>query len=68
MKLFLLIQKLIQKGFAYESGGEYLFAVEKYKNYGTLSNRKLEDMIAGKRVAVQENKKKNHTILYYGRM
>jgi len=43
------IQKLIDKGFAYESGGEVYFDVTAVKEFGKLSNRKLEDMQAGAR-------------------
>ncbi|MFT6286131.1 MAG: cysteinyl-tRNA synthetase [Alcanivorax sp.] len=43
---------LISKGHAYESQGHVLFAVESMEDYGKLSNRKLEDMLAGARVEV----------------
>ncbi len=51
------IEKLIDKGFAYESGGEVYFDVTKVENFGVLSNRKLEEMQAGARVAVDDRKK-----------
>jgi len=51
------IQKLIDRGFAYESGGEVYFNVTKVENFGVLSNRKLEEMQAGARIAVDERKK-----------
>ena len=40
-----MVQKLITNGYAYEANGEYLFSVGKYKEYGQLSNKKLEDLI-----------------------
>jgi cysteinyl-tRNA synthetase len=52
-----LIETLIEKGYAYQVGGDVYFAVEKFKEYGKLSKRKLDEMIAGARVAVDESKK-----------
>ncbi len=51
-----MIQILIDKDFAYESSGNVLFRVKKYKNYGLLSKRTLEDMIAGSRIEISEYK------------
>ena len=53
-----MIKTLISEGFAYVSSGNVLFSVEKYKKYGCLSGRSLEDMIAGSRVDVAEYKQK----------
>lgn len=53
-----IIKKLISGGHAYESQGHVLFRVDSYKDYGRLSGRKLEDLIAGARVEV-ENYKEN---------
>jgi cysteinyl-tRNA synthetase len=52
-----MINELISKGNAYEAEGHVLFAVESYDNYGCLSKRNLEDMIAGARVEVAPYKK-----------
>ena len=52
-----MISELINKGFAYESKKHIYFEVNKFKDYGCLSNKKLEDLIAGSRVEVSENKK-----------
>lgn len=52
-----MIRVLITKGHAYEAGGEVLFNVASMKDYGALSNRKLEDQQAGARVAVEAHKK-----------
>lgn len=52
-----MINDLISKGNAYEAEGHVLFNVESYDNYGRLSNRNLEDMIAGARVEVAPYKK-----------
>lgn len=51
-----LIQSLIDKGHAYASQGHVLFDVTSDVNYGELSNRKLEDMLAGARVEVADYK------------
>ncbi len=51
-----LISTLIQKGFAYPGGGDIFFSVEKFKDYGKLSKRNLEDMQAGARVDINEKK------------
>ncbi|MEM9139458.1 MAG: cysteine--tRNA ligase [Pseudomonadota bacterium] len=50
-------QALIDKGFAYAAEGHVLFAVEAYENYGKLSGRSVDDMIAGARVEVAPYKK-----------
>jgi cysteinyl-tRNA synthetase len=52
-----MISKLLAKGHAYEAGGEVLFSVTSMKDYGQLSNRKLEDQQAGARVAVDAHKR-----------
>jgi cysteinyl-tRNA synthetase len=48
---------LIKKGLAYSINGDVYFQVEKYKDYGRLSKRKLEDLQAGARVDVDERKR-----------
>ncbi|MFH1424712.1 MAG: cysteine--tRNA ligase [archaeon] len=45
-----LIEKLIEKGYAYEAGGDVYFSVNKFKDYGKLSGMKIEEMEAGKRI------------------
>ena len=52
-----MIEELIGIGYAYESKNHVLFDVSKYKNYGTLSRRSLDDMIAGARVEIAPYKK-----------
>ena len=51
-----LVQELIDKGLAYQSGGDVYFRVDRFDHYGDLSGRKLEDMQAGARVEVNEQK------------
>lgn len=52
-----LIRQLIERGHAYEAGGEVLFDTESMLDYGRLSGRKLDEQQAGARVAVDEHKK-----------
>ena len=52
-----MISELVKKSFAYENNNHVYFQVNKFKDYGKLSNKKLEDLIAGARVEVSENKK-----------
>ena len=51
-----LISTLAQKGFAYQAGGDVFFSVGKFKDYGKLSKRDLEEMQAGARVDIDEKK------------
>lgn len=50
------IEMLIEKGYAYTIEGDVYFRVNSVKEYGYLSNRKLEDMISGSRVEVNHKK------------
>ena len=53
-----MISVLINRGHAYEAAGEVLFDVSSMKGeYGKLSGRKMEDQLAGARVAVDAHKK-----------
>lgn len=51
-----LVQMLVDKGVAYEVNGDVYFAVEKFAEYGKLSGRDLDDMLAGARVQVGDQK------------
>lgn len=52
-----LVAKLIEKGYAYEVNGSVYFEVSKFEEYGKLSGRNTEDMLAGVRVAVSSDKR-----------
>ncbi len=52
-----MIENLIADGFAYEAEGHVLFNVPAYEEYGHLSRRNREDLIAGARVEVAPYKK-----------
>ncbi|MFC2063817.1 cysteine--tRNA ligase [Chloroflexota bacterium] len=56
-KILSMIEGLIEKGFAYPaSNGDVYFRVNKDKEYGKLSGRRLEDMQAGSRIEVEKLK------------
>lgn len=52
-----MVQRLVDKGHAYEAEGHVLFAVQSMDDYGKLSNRSLEDMLDGARVEVAPYKR-----------
>jgi len=52
-----MTQELINSGHAYEAEGHVLFDVRSYENYGSLSGRSVDDMIAGARVEVAPYKR-----------
>ena len=56
-EMIVMIEQLIKNKNAYVSEGHVLFDVESYKNYGELSNRHLDEMIAGSRVEIATYKR-----------
>ncbi len=52
-----MIDGLIEKGYAYEAGGDVYFSVKKFPEYGKLSKRNVEELRAGARIEPGENKK-----------
>jgi len=56
-QMITLINVLLDQGHAYAADGHVLFAVDSYANYGHLSHRNTEDMIAGARVEVAPYKR-----------
>ncbi len=51
-QMIAMIEGLIARGHAYEAEGHVLFRVSSYTEYGALSGRSVDDMIAGARVEV----------------
>lgn len=51
------IQSLIDKGHAYQIGGDVYYDTTTFKDYGKLSGQKLDDLDAGARISVDERKK-----------
>ncbi|HBI16573.1 MAG: Cysteine-tRNA ligase [Candidatus Moranbacteria bacterium GW2011_GWF2_34_56] len=56
-KMINFIERLIEKDFAYESNGSVYFSVEKFPDYGKLSGRKTDELLAGARVEIDSDKK-----------
>lgn len=52
-----IIEKLIKKNHAYIANNHVYFDVSSYKDYTNLSGRSIDDLIAGSRVDISENKK-----------
>lgn len=51
-----MIKTLVDKGYAYETGGDVYFKTSMFEEYGKLSGHKLEDLEAGARIGVDERK------------
>src|SRR3990167_9520507 len=52
-----MIQTLIDKGHAYQAGGDVYYAVRSKKDYGKLSHKNLEELESGARIEIGEQKK-----------
>ncbi len=52
-----MTSSLIKKGFAYENKNHVFFAVSKFKDYGKLSNKNLDELRAGSRIEISDLKK-----------
>ena len=52
-----MINKLIKNDFAYEKNNHVYFEVKKFDDYGKLSNKNLDELVAGARVEISKNKK-----------
>jgi cysteinyl-tRNA synthetase len=52
-----LIDVLVKNGAAYQVDGDVYFSVQAYPSYGRLSKRKLDDLLVGARVEVNERKR-----------
>ncbi|MBI5225538.1 cysteine--tRNA ligase [Candidatus Micrarchaeota archaeon] len=57
LEIVAMIEKLVEKKIAYESKGDVFFDVSKFKEYGKLSKQALDELIRGKRVEINPNKK-----------
>jgi cysteinyl-tRNA synthetase len=51
-----MVEKLIETGYAYEAGGDVYFRVRKKDDYGKLSGRNVDDLMAGARIEPGELK------------
>jgi len=52
-----IIKKLEEKGFAYNVNGDVYFSTKKFAQYGKLSHQPLEDLEAGARIDINEDKR-----------
>ena len=60
-----MINQLLKYGYAYSNNKHVYFEVKKFSDYGKLSNKKLEDLIAGSRVEVSDNKKNSEDFVLW---
>lgn len=51
-----LIERIVGSGHGYQSGGDVFFSVKKFSDYGKLSRRDPDDMLAGIRIDINEKK------------
>lgn len=56
--IIVFVQDLIDKGYAYEAGGDVLFRTRKFEEYGKLSHQNIEELELGARIDV-DNKKED---------
>ncbi len=57
-QIIVLIEQIIEQGYAYVAkNGDVCFEVRKFKEYGKLSHRNIEDLLAGVRVEIGEGKR-----------
>ncbi len=54
-----MVASLIEKGYAYESGGDVYYSTLKFKEYGKLSHQPLDDLMAGARINIGELKRES---------
>lgn len=52
-----IVKKLVDNGYAYEVNGNVYFSTKKFREYGKLSKQPLEDLEAGARIDVSDEKK-----------
>ncbi len=57
-----LVEQLVERGLAYEAGGDVYFRVNEFKEYGKLANRTLDDMVAGSREDLDPGEHKQHPL------
>jgi cysteinyl-tRNA synthetase len=57
-QIIAMVQKLIDNGYAYHaSNGDVYYVVEKFSNYGKLSGKNVDELLAGARIDVDEAKR-----------
>jgi cysteinyl-tRNA synthetase len=56
-QIIALVQRLVERGLAYEAGGDVYYAVDKFPGYLKLSKRNMDDMRSGARITPGEHKR-----------
>lgn len=59
-QIIALVQRLVDRGIAYPVDGDVYYSIEKFPQYGKLSKRSQDEMMAGASGRVDENQKKRH--------
>lgn len=54
--IIVFVQDLIDKGYAYEAGGDVLFRTRKFEEYGKLSHQNIEELELGARIDIDDKK------------
>ncbi|MBD1139036.1 cysteine--tRNA ligase [Pelagibacterales bacterium SAG-MED46] len=60
-----MILELIKKDYAYVNNNHVYFEVKKFDDYGQLSNKKLNELIAGSRIEISDNKKNSEDFVLW---
>ncbi len=56
-EMLALVKKLVEKGYAYVVDGDVYYDVSRFKDYGKLSGKKIDELQAGARIDVDERKR-----------
>ncbi len=60
-----LVKRLEEKGFTYQAGGNVYFSIDKFPDYGRLALLDRQELRAGSRIAVDENKRNPHDFVLW---
>ncbi len=60
-----MVKDLIDKKYAYVNNKHVYFEIKKFKDYGKLSNKKIDELIAGSRVEISDNKINNEDFVLW---
>jgi cysteinyl-tRNA synthetase len=55
-QIIAMVQGLIERGYAYQAGGDVFYRVRKKENYGELKHQDLDELLAGARIEIDEQK------------
>lgn len=60
-----LVQRLEERGFTYESGGNIYFSIDRFPDYGKLALLDIQDLKAGARTGIDSNKRNPHDFVLW---